>query len=72
MSTPNDGGPAFPRPDSLCSEGMSLRDYFAGQAILGLVHCADAPTRLNPNEIAEAAYRIAEALLARRGKGGVA
>ena len=31
MSTPNDGGPAFPVSD--CNHpGMSLRDYFAGQA----------------------------------------
>lgn len=31
-----DGGPAFPRPDSQdsCgSQGMSLRDWFAGQAL---------------------------------------
>jgi hypothetical protein len=45
----NDGGPAFPatpaidpnggfiRPADVGCEGMSLRDYFAAQAILGLM-----------------------------------
>lgn len=33
----DDGGPAFPRPMS-GQLGMSLRDYFAGQALRGLVH----------------------------------
>lgn len=82
MTPINDGGPAFPRPATVQSEidavsgvhepgspGMSLRDYFAGQAIAGLAR-SGAPDRLNVNEIAEAAYRIADALLARRGKGG--
>lgn len=34
----NDGGPAFPALN-VCgqSNGMSLRDYFAGQAMLGLL-----------------------------------
>ena len=36
----NDGGPAFPRPSNEITEGcsgMSLRDWFAGQAIIGIV-----------------------------------
>jgi hypothetical protein len=32
VSTPNDGGPAFPN-DLVHDEGMSLRDYFASTAI---------------------------------------
>ena len=36
MSTPiNTGGPAFPV--MYCSEGMTLRDYFAGQALAQLI-----------------------------------
>lgn len=31
----NDGGPAFPAPRENRSEGMSLRDWFAGQALAG-------------------------------------
>ena len=46
MSTPiNDGGAAFPRPVSFSEEGgthrgtlgMTLRDYFAGQALTQLI-----------------------------------
>lgn len=36
----NDGGTAFPlalAEGEFCREGMSLRDWFAGQAISGLV-----------------------------------
>lgn len=72
VNTPNNGGPAFPRPatDQLPGQvGMTLRDWFAGQAVAGLVQFADAPTRLQPAEMAEAAYRIADALLAQRKKG---
>ena len=42
MKTPsNDGGPAFPAPmngpDGRTQHGMTLRDYFAGQALAGVV-----------------------------------
>lgn len=36
----NDGGPAFPTEKWECVEtipGMSLRDWFAGQAVIGLL-----------------------------------
>lgn len=46
MSKINDGGPAFPVVyDSNCPSvdmGMSLRDWFAGQALAGLLSNADA------------------------------
>lgn len=32
---PRGGGPAFPTPTPNSSHGMSLRDYFAGQALEG-------------------------------------
>ena len=33
-----DGGPAFPMPDvAPAQEGMSLRDYFAGQVLAGVM-----------------------------------
>ena len=68
-----DGGPAFPRPkfwlsdgdpdrDGLEQGGMSLRDYFAGQALVEM--CG----HLNPNEAALLAYEFADALLAARDK----
>ena len=54
MSTENDGGPAFPttpvlhvyQPDTSgvgtgCGPGMSLRDWFAGQALAGCTALQD-------------------------------
>lgn len=35
----NNGGPAFPEPCDSESEGMSLRDWFAGQALGPLIAC---------------------------------
>ena len=35
--TINDGGPAFPRPMVAAAPGMTLRDWFAGQALAGMV-----------------------------------
>ena len=55
----DDGGQAFP---GVQTDGMSLRDYFAGQAVAGL--CATA--RLS--EIERRAYAIADAMLAERSK----
>lgn len=74
MNTPtNDGGPAFPVPDSHCpngqvqygSYGMSLRDYFAGQALAGLL-TQPAEDEYGPKCFAEAAYEMADAMLAAR------
>lgn len=69
-----DGGDAFPttqyydeRPIDI-RKGMSLRDYFAGQALIGLMaSCAGQDTRWIPEEqAAEQAYSYADALLAKR------
>jgi hypothetical protein len=55
------GGYAFP---SDTSTGMTLRDWFAGQALANVDHDPDLP------EIAaRAAYRIADAMLAARKDG---
>jgi hypothetical protein len=45
--------------------GMSLRDYFAGQALIGLL---SNPTNdpLNPDEYASDAYKIANAMMKMR------
>ena len=80
MST-NDGGPAFPseyrtqdsdgHPCVARSEGMSLRDWFAGQAMCLLIQ----PFTNTPREehadaklVSEYAYEIADAMLAARGE----
>ena len=54
------------------SEGMTLRDYFAGQALAGglaLVRTGQLPASVSASEvIAKAAYEIADAMLQERAK----
>jgi len=69
----NDGGPAFPRSgDSFHSavEGMSLRDWFAGQVLTGLMATAAEMTHASrkPDVIATDCYKIADAMIAEREK----
>lgn len=71
MTQQDNGGPAFPNitPD-MCIQGgpgMSLRDWFAGQALVGL--CASPHNRVADGfhgEFATHAYILADALLAAR------
>lgn len=69
MSTPiNDGGPAFPigyGQGRDISPGMSLRDWFAGQAILCVLGYATGDNEA----VATECYQIADAMLAAREKG---
>lgn len=74
----NDGGPAFPCPgDSNGLEGMTLRDWFAGQAVpkaRETVPEYDLKAMFGPHRtgirreeiIAADAYRIADAMLKAR------
>ena len=72
----NNGGPAFPVPTgSGFVEGMTLRDYFAGQALIGyMLDCSAAYSSDQRDEAASIpeyareAYRIADAMLAEREK----
>lgn len=48
------------------TKGMSLRDWFAGQALAMLPHVGE--TALSPAEWAHDAYAIADALLSEREK----
>ena len=70
----NDGGPAFPiharltAPDGVAWRGMSLRDWFAGQALVGLVI---NPSTCSPDcPISHRAYELADAMLIAREQGG--
>ena len=63
MSTINDGGPAFPKHGYVGRDGMTLRDWFASQALVGLVGRAETNDGL---AIAKDAYVIADAMLAAR------
>ena len=87
MSNPNDGGPAFPFPSGpeprvnefhdRC-EGMTLRDWFAGQALAGYSAQVDErrcpPDRTSADEwraemlLADATwcYKMADAMIAAR------
>jgi hypothetical protein len=67
----NDGGPAFPHWETKVSDqyrqhyGMTMRDYFAGQALAGI--CASGPSEhWTDIHIASETYRIADAMLAAR------
>jgi len=63
----NNQQPAFPtwnRSEDI-SEGMSLRDYFANNAMLGLVSAsADLPE--HPTTIARLSYELADAMMEER------
>jgi hypothetical protein len=77
VSALNDGGPAFPSimghrntNDNYCPvdsvPGLSLRDYFAAKAMQGFA--ADPNCDATAENMAEAAYRWADAMLAEREK----
>ena len=62
----NNGGPAFPIYPSetlYAPSGMSLRDYFAGQALAGLVGA-----ELSYEKLAEVCYRQADAFIEYRSQ----
>jgi hypothetical protein len=97
MSEPiNDGGPAFPQPNHIVEtdrgteeargwmqdSGMTLRDWFAGQALKGSLasqskesHWAFAPVEYETADdratrgIAALCYALADAMLKARGGG---
>ena len=66
------GGPAFPAQwDDKDNEGMTLRDWFAGQALAGAcaMWCESAGRMVNPDAaVAGWAYEIADAMLEARAK----
>lgn len=71
MSEHDNGGPAFPRTvqawngNLTAHDGMTLRDWFAGQALVGLSHDVAI------SKAGVIAYEYADAMLAAR-KGGAA
>lgn len=82
MNEKYNGGPAFPVPDQKHDGGldgyygMSLRDYFAAKALLGVMQmvalgmhdlCRIGTPRPEPaDELAREAYRLADAMLKAR------
>jgi len=59
--------PAFPLPENYAREGMSLRDWFAGQALQGLLAGA-ADADCTAADYARDAFMMADAMLAARKK----
>ncbi len=68
----NDGGPAFPAIGSETfpndPQGMSLRDWFAGQALAGICSLSDemGNAQWTWQAAATSAYSMADAMLATR------
>lgn len=66
MAEQTDGGPAFPVPNDANTngqEGMTLRDWFAGQALAGLQFM---DTERTYGTDAENCYRMADAMIKAR------
>lgn len=66
----DDGGPAFPSPHYNNDElsGMSLRDYFAGQIVAGLL-ANSSYEDYRPAPLAMSAYEVADAMIVARKVG---
>ena len=61
--------PAFPRDHRhMGHDGMTLLDWFAGQALVGGMANADPQNFATPKQCATMAYQIADAMLAEREK----
>lgn len=79
MSTPDNGGPAFPVPITsdqpgqvvsaceLGTGGMTLRDWFAGQALASLArNWGSSGGYSRDSDVAKDCYALADAMLAAR------
>jgi hypothetical protein len=68
MKTTNDGGPAFPMTGEGCHNplysqpGMTLRDWFAGQALAGMPWSRE----ISRKDQAKQSFQIADSMLAAR------
>ena len=73
---PNDGGPAFPvvaessAAHGAAFRGMTLRDYFAGQALSGFCANGTFGSATSDQTVARWAYEVADAMIQKREKRG--
>lgn len=78
-SAQKDGGPAFPTPveaighneifNIINAPGMSLRDWFAGQALAEVYQKGGRYGDEGMKQVAEYAYQMADAMIAQRDNG---
>ena len=71
MNTKDDGGPAYPATEknelrNYGTPGMSLRDYFAGQAMQAMLSSSNCPKLVDEKKLADQAYETADAMLEAR------
>ncbi len=64
MGYKNNGGPAFPVNFDASDNGMSLRDWFAGQMLAGW--CANPNVLIDPKKSPRTAYKLADAMIEAR------
>jgi len=69
MSEKNTGGPAFPGAvDITAPPGMTLRDYFAGQALVEYAGLMSVSKPETMNVVAKLSYQMADAMIEARDK----
>lgn len=71
MTSKDNGGPAFPNEGYARFEGMTLRDYFAAEAMQGAISSLINGELANSETdalLAKASYMIADAMLLERAK----
>ena len=70
--TTDTGGPAFPNAHIYetwtdCQSGMTLRDYFAAKALMGMMATRNPNSpRFHPDDDAKYVYAVADAMLKAR------
>lgn len=71
LSGSDNSGPAFPvtLEDGSCYIGLSMRDWFAGQALSGLLAESNHSLGLPVSSVVSAAYLYADEMIAQRQGG---
>jgi len=65
MTQIDSGGPMFPN-SSVGWHGMTVRDWFAGQALIGYLASSGPDSEKRPDFAARMAYEYADAMITRR------
>ena len=68
--TKDTGGQAFPNEQDYLKDGMTLRDYFASQALMGMCSAltSEEKDHINGISIVSHSYKFADAMIAERNK----